>query len=221
VNSKAVENKIAITVDGQSLSVNPGSMLLEVCLDNDIYIPNLCHIEGTNHPSASCRLCFVDIEGQSQPVAACTIRINASMTVKTDTQAVRRLQRSALNMLLSVHDVACKTCPANRKCALQDIARFLKVGLKAKGLPLRLKPQDCIDDHPAIDYWPNRCVLCGQCIPACQNAHGQPLMTFAKRGFDTMIRFFTLPDKSTNESACAECAACIKVCPVAALTLRE
>lgn len=237
MTGKADKNNISIVVDGRSIAVRPGTILLEACLDNDIYIPNLCHIEGADHPAASCRLCFVEIGGQTQPVAACTVRINAPMTVNTDTQGVRRLQRSAFNLLLSVHDVACKTCPANRQCALQDIARFLKVGLKTKGVPQRLKPQECIDTHPTIDYWPNRCVLCGQCINACQNTQGQPLMTFAGRGFDTMISFYASPDKSPDTSSgtspntspdtslgdftCTHCTACIEVCPVGALTPKE
>ncbi len=221
MNTETTVNMIPLVVDDRTIEVQTGTILLQACLDNDIYIPHLCHLEGVDRPAASCRLCFVEIEGQSQPVTACTVRIEAPMTVKTDTETVRQLQRSALNLLLSVHKVACKTCPANRKCALQNIARFLKVGLKAKGLPLQLKPQDCVDTHPVIDYWPNRCVLCGQCIHACRTVNDRPLMTFAGRGFDTMVSFYASPDISSTDISCNDCAACIEVCPVGALTLRD
>ena len=218
VNTKLLGNIIPIVVDDRTIEIQPGTILLQACLDNGIYIPHLCHLEGVDRPAASCRLCFVEIEGQDQPVTACTVRIELPMSVKTDTKVVRQLQRSALNLLLSVHKVTCKTCPANQKCALQNIARFLKVGLKARGVPLQLKTQDCVDTHPVIDYWPNRCVLCGQCIHACRTANDQPLMTFAGRGFDTIISFYASPHISSTDYPCNDCTACIEVCPVGALT---
>ena len=221
MNDPTKANSISIVVDDCPIEVPTGANLLDACLENNIYIPNLCHIKDADHPSASCRICFVEIDSEPQPVTACTVSVTAPMKVTTDTEDVRRLQRAALNLLLSVHKVTCKTCPANRQCALQNIARFLKVGLKAKKVPLRLKPQDCIETHPTIDYWPNRCVLCGHCIHACQNAHGQPLMTFAGRGFDTTISFYVSHNSPAGDTSCADCAACIAVCPVSALTLRR
>jgi predicted molibdopterin-dependent oxidoreductase YjgC len=177
-------------------------------------------VETLQRPAASCRLCFVEIEGEKQPVPACTVRVNRPMAVRTDTKTVRQLQRTALNLLLSVHNVACKACPANRKCELQKIARFLRVGLKVKGLPLQLKPQGRVATHLSIDYWPNRCVLCGQCIHACRRVNDQPMMAFAGRGFDTMISFYAPADKLTTENSCRRCTACIEACPVGALTKR-
>jgi len=215
-----VKNKTTLCVDNRNIKVRTGMTLLQACLDHDIYIPHLCHVETMRRPAASCRLCFVEIEGKNQPVTACTVRIKTPITVRTDTETVRRLQRAALNLLLSVHKIACKTCPANRKCELQKIARFLKVGLKVKGLPLRLKAQDRVDTHPVIVYWPNRCVLCGQCINACRSINDRPLMAFAGRGFDTMISFYASTDMRTEKDSCTNCTACIDACPVGALTKR-
>lgn len=220
-NTQTTRNTVTLVVDDRTIEVNSGTILLQACLDNDIYIPHLCHLKDVDRPPASCRLCFVEINGQSQPVAACSVRIEEPMTVKTDTEWVRQLQRSALNLLLSVHKVACKTCPANRKCALQDIARFLKVGLKTKDLPLRLKAQECVETHPEITYWPNRCVLCGQCTHTCRTINDRPLMTFAGRGFDTVISFYDSPEMSSTDNACNDCTACIEVCPVGALTQKS
>ena len=53
------ENLITITVDGQKIKAEAGAFLLPVCLENDIYIPNLCFVEGMEEPPASCRLCLV------------------------------------------------------------------------------------------------------------------------------------------------------------------
>ena len=115
---------IKLTVDNTEIEAEPGANLLHTCLESGIYIPNLCHLKEMSPAPASCRLCFVEIEGMDPPVASCTIQIWGSMQIHTDTPAVRRLQKSALQLLLSVHDVNCKPCPANKECALHPMGRW-------------------------------------------------------------------------------------------------
>jgi NADH dehydrogenase/NADH:ubiquinone oxidoreductase subunit G len=208
---------IKLVVDDKELEVVEGTVLLDACLDQGIYIPHLCHLKGAEEPHASCRLCFVKIEGMSKPVPSCTVKAREGMVVKTDTPEVMDLQISALRFLLSVHDVDCAHCPANKQCALQDIAKFLRVGLKPKGLETYLKEPRLVQDHPLIDYYPNRCVLCARCVRTCRSKNGLPLMTFAKRGFETLISFYG----SGQRSSCEDCLACVEVCPVGALVSRS
>jgi bidirectional [NiFe] hydrogenase diaphorase subunit len=210
---------VSILVDQKKIEVQEGTPLLKACLDNGITIPHLCYLKEVDPAPASCRLCFVEIDGVDRPVAACSVPVQAAMVVRTDTPAVRRLQRTALKLLLSVHDVDCKNCPANRKCALQHLARFLKVGLKPKGLRHRLKEPPIDDRHPCLDYYLNRCVLCGRCVAVCRRASDRPELTFAKRGFDTVVSFFGRTDSVRHD--CATCRACIDTCPVAALALKD
>ena len=204
-----------IRVDNQEIEVQEGKTVLQACLDNGIYIPNLCYIESMDAPSASCRMCFVEIEGVQQPITSCTMLVKENMVVKTDTESVRKLQRTALRLLLSVHDVDCKNCHANKKCEIQNIARFLKVGLKSKNLTQHFKEPEVIQEHPLLDYYPNRCVLCGKCYHVCRSQHGRTFLTFAKRGFDTTISFFGVEDSSLLD--CYTCNACVDICPVGAL----
>lgn len=210
---------VTLLVDGREIEAKNGTTLLQACLDADIYIPNLCYLENMDAPSASCRLCFVEIEGQEKPVTSCTTVVMNDMVVKTDTPAVRRLQRTALRLLLSVHHVDCKHCRANKTCELQNIAKFLNVGLKPKPLDRYLKDTDIDLEHPFLNYYPNRCVLCGRCLHVCRNPYGQPVLTLANRGFNTVMSFYGSEDVSS--SACEDCAVCVDICPVGALVLKE
>ena len=206
-------------VDGKKIETKQETTLLQACLDNDIYIPNLCFLESMEDPSASCRMCFVEIKGEKKPITSCTVNVKDDMVVKTDTPAVRQLQRTALRLLLSVHHVDCKHCPANKKCALQRIAQFLKVGLKPKGLERHLKETEIDRNHPFLNHYPNRCVLCGKCVHICRRHHGQSVLTFAKRGFDTVISAYG--EAGASSLTCEKCDVCVKICPVGALTLKD
>jgi len=141
------------------------------------------------------------------------------MVVKTDTERVRRLQRSALRLLLSVHRVDCRNCPSNTKCVLQDLGKFLGIPLKSKKLE-HLEREITIDlTHPLFEFNPHRCILCGKCIYVCQQRNGTGLLTFAKRGFATVVACFG--DHDLNRSSCQDCHACVEVCPVSAIFLKS
>jgi bidirectional [NiFe] hydrogenase diaphorase subunit len=204
-----------LIVDGMEVEAQDGITLLQACLDKGIYIPNLCYLKEMADPPSSCRLCFVEIEGYRQPVTSCRVRIQEGMVVTTNTERVRRLQRAALELLLSVHHVDCKNCPANRRCELQRIAKHLHFGLKLKRLEKLDRELRIEEDHPYLRYVPDRCVLCGRCVFVCRERNGQPLLSFARRGLDTVISFFGQEAKAMD--ACEQCNACVEVCPVAAL----
>jgi len=206
-------------VDNKTVEANEGITLLRACLENDIYIPNLCWMKGMAEAPVSCRLCFVELEGEHQPTPSCKIKVQDDMAVRTDTPAVRRLQKTAFQLLMSAHEINCKVCPANKKCELQKIARFLKTGLKPKHLEPHLKEIPDSTPHPCLDLYVNRCVLCGRCIYTCMQKQGQSQITFAKRGIDTAISFYGASEALS--ATCSQCLGCVTVCPVGAITLKH
>ena len=96
------DKMIKLTIDNKEIKAEEGITLLQACLDNEIYVPNLCFLKEMGDPPASCRICFVEIKGEDKPVTSCTEKVNDGMVVKTDTPLVRRLQRTAFQLLLSV-----------------------------------------------------------------------------------------------------------------------
>jgi bidirectional [NiFe] hydrogenase diaphorase subunit len=210
---------VKLLVDDKEIEAKEGITVLQACLANGIYIPNLCYLESMDNPPASCRMCFVEIEGEEKPVPSCTVKVKAGMVVKTDTAPVRRLQRTAFKLLMSVHEVDCGHCPASKKCELQRIAKFLKVGLKSKNLELHLKETRVDETHPFLNYYPNRCVLCGKCIFVCREKHGSNFLAFAKRGLETVVSSYGEKDRPILP--CEKCLACVEICPVRAIALKD
>lgn len=210
---------LTLTIDGVEIRAKEGTNLLWVALDNGFYIPNLCALRNTPPPvPASCRLCFVEIEGRNAPVTACTTIVNSNMVVHLNTEKVKRVRNTAFELLLSHHPIDCAHCDKNRNCELQNIAA--RLGLKLKLKRFRQIPRALPIDttHPLFYYNPNKCVLCGRCIQICQE-QGTGAIDFAFRGIHTVVSTFA--GKPLAE-ACQEdaCLACVAVCPVGSLVFK-
>jgi len=123
---------ISLTIDDKKISCSDGKTLLWRHWRMAIYIPNLCAILGKTHPSASCRLCFVEVEGEKEPVVACTEPVKEGMVVHTRGKNALRLARTSAELILASHPVDCGHCQKNRSCELQKIANHLGIKLITK-----------------------------------------------------------------------------------------
>jgi len=211
--------EVFLTIDGKKVKAKEGEKILWVALENGIYIPNLCAIREKMQPSASCRLCFVEVEGENEPVIACTEPVREGMVVNTRGKNALRLARTAAGLLLASHPIDCGHCLKNRSCELQKIAKHLRIKLKTKRFR-RLERNLPIDESSSLFvYDPNKCVLCGKCVWVCQEKLSIGAIGFTRRGFKRMVS--TFQDKPMAETMCNQCAECVKVCPVGALTFKN
>ncbi|MDO9535796.1 MAG: 2Fe-2S iron-sulfur cluster-binding protein [Bacillota bacterium] len=206
---------ITLTIDDRKVTAPEGEKLLWVALENDIYIPNLCAIKEEGRPSASCRLCFVHVEGLPAPVTSCTQAVREGMVVKTRTPQVDRLVRTAFELLLSDHRLKCSTCPQNRSCELQKIARARGLKLKLKRFKSLGKEYPLYESPGLFTFDRSRCVLCGRCVWVDHEVAKVGAIGFARRGLKRMVTTFGNID--LDASSCTECGLCVKACPVGAL----
>ncbi|MFZ5631278.1 MAG: 2Fe-2S iron-sulfur cluster-binding protein [Bacillota bacterium] len=213
-----MSGKVKITIDGKVIEVNAGEKILWAALDNGIYIPHLCSIRENHAPFASCRLCFVEIEGYPRPVTSCTEGAAGGMVIHTRSERVDRLVRTGFEMIMSNHRTDCKACPANRSCTLQKIARERKLPLKPARLPKLDRDLPVDDTAENVLYDPNKCVLCGRCVWTCRK-NGTGTLGFARRGFDRMVTTFL--GAPLGESGCNGCTVCASACPVGALAVKK
>ncbi len=210
---------IFLTIDGKKIKAHQGEKLLWAALQNGIYIPNLCAIKEKIRPSASCRLCFVEVEGENEPIIACTETVKKGMVVNTRGKNVLRLARTSAELILASHPVDCGHCLKNRYCELQKIAKHLGIKLKTKRFR-KLERNLPIDESSSLfTYDPNKCVLCGKCVWVCQEKLGIGAIGFTRRGFKRMVS--TFQDKPIAETMCTQCIECVKVCPVGSLTFKN
>ena len=210
---------VNFTINGKKIKARQGEKVLWAALDNGIYIPNLCASRELSAPDASCRLCWVEVEGKSKPVTACTETVEEGMVVNTKGAGALRLARTALELLLASNEVDCANCPASGACELQKIAAHLKVKLKTRRFRKLLRNLAVDSSSPLFTYDPNKCVLCGQCIRVCRESLGIGALGFAHRGFNR--RMTTFGDQPMGESECVECSDCVTACPTGALCLKD
>jgi bidirectional [NiFe] hydrogenase diaphorase subunit len=206
--------EVTILINNTEIKAKSGTNLLWVALDNGFYIPNLCSIKESKKQIASCRLCFVEVKGMKSPVTSCTQTVYDGMEVQLDTIKVKRIRRTALELLLSHHHLDCANCIKNKKCELQNIAIKLKVPLKLKRFRQIVRELPLDTSHPLFYYDPNKCILCGKCIYACYEK-GEGILNFSGRGINTKVStFYNIPLSAT---ICNSCLECVRVCPVASL----
>jgi formate dehydrogenase major subunit len=116
---------IKLTIDGRELTGVEGQTILEVCRDNGIDVPTLCY-EPKLPGFGACRMCVVEIEGEDHPAISCARAAESGMVVATQTEQVRRLRRTNLELIFSDHNAYCLP-PCQNKCPSHiDIPGFLK-----------------------------------------------------------------------------------------------
>lgn len=207
---------VSIVVDGKQIQAEEGSSLLQVCLENDIYIPNLCYLQEMENPTGSCRLCLVEIEGEFKPRTSCRVKVWDGMVVKTDTPKVRQLQRIDFQLLMTAHHMDCKNCLSKRRCELQKIGKLLGVKLKDAEFDKLDRPNLAVIKHPCFDLVPSRCILCRKCLFVCGQKNPEPILKLARKGFEHVIELASSED-DPEKLPCKDCQACVKVCPVSAI----
>jgi formate dehydrogenase major subunit len=117
--------RIRIEVDGRTVEGLEGQTILEVCRDNGIEIPTLCY-EPKLPGFGACRMCVVAVEGEEHPPISCSRACEDGMKVQTQTEEIRRLRRTNLELIFSDHNAYCLP-PCQNKCPSHiDIPGFLK-----------------------------------------------------------------------------------------------
>jgi NADP-reducing hydrogenase subunit HndD len=117
-----MKDSIRVVVDGRSVRVAPGSMLLAAVGRVSRKFSALCTqpIPCLNECSG---LCVVEVEGDPKLRRACSHQVDQPLSCETYTRSLRRERRRILAALISKRQRRCPRCKSRRTCALLALAR--------------------------------------------------------------------------------------------------
>lgn len=207
-------------INGKECEFTDEPNLLEVIRKAGFDVPTFCYRPDLK-PFGSCRMCVVEVEypnGRVMVNSSCTMPPEAGIKVSTNSARVRKIRKTVLELLLANHDRECTTCDKSGNCDLQKYSE--EYGIREIRFPkLKAEKMQPIDDYnPSIKRDPNKCILCGACVRACQEFQGHAVLGFANRGSKTVVQ--PLNGKHLSEVDCVFCGQCQAVCPTGALTIK-
>ena len=206
-------SKVNIKIEGKSYQVEEGLTILEAARQCGYEIPTLCSFNHGECSRGSCRVCLVEVKGARGLVASCVYPVNEGMEVLISSPKAIEARRTSVELLLSNHSQNCQACAKNGKCELLYVAKLTRV---RENMFIGDKTETNYDAvTPAIVRDTSKCVLCGRCIERCKNAHGNGVLGFQKRGFETVVG--PAGGITLDKSPCIMCGQCVSVCPTGAL----
>jgi len=209
--SVTVRETINFTIDGKPATAPEGTIILEAAQEHGFEVTNLCYNKKLK-PFAACRTCMVEVveNGKKELVYSCTHPVSEGMEITIHTEETDRYNRANIEMLLVEHPLDCPICDKSGVCPLQDNTELLE--LQKPRFEIQRRNEPSIKSNPLIEFYLNRCIVCGLCVRACDEIQGVQALDFHQRGMKAAIG--TANDEPLD---CEFCGQCITVCPTGAL----
>jgi NADH-quinone oxidoreductase subunit G len=204
---------VTLTIDGLSVTVPKGTLIIRAAEEIGIQIPRFCD-HPLLDPVGACRQCIVEVEGQRKPVASCTATVTPDMVVHTQltSPVAEKAQRGTLELLLINHPLDCPVCDKGGECPLQNQAmsngaaesRFRDIK-RTYPKPLAISSQVLLDRE--------RCVLCARCTRFSKQVAGDPFIELFERSALEQVGIASDEPFQSYFSGNT-----VQICPVGALT---
>jgi bidirectional [NiFe] hydrogenase diaphorase subunit len=207
---------VTLTVNDELVSAQAGQPLLAVLKELGLEIPTLCHLEGLSE-RGGCRLCLVEVEGNSKLLPACVTPVQEGMVVTTHSDRLVKYRRMILELLFAERNHVCAVCVMNGRCELQANAASIGMDHVRYDYLSPDLPMDASHERFVLDH--NRCILCTRCVRVCDEIEGAHVWDVMGRGVNSRI-IADLNQPWGSSVSCTSCGKCVQVCPTGALYAR-
>lgn len=180
-----MSDPVIFTLDGKSVTAEPGETIWSVAKRQGTRIPHLCHLDKPGYrPDGNCRACMVEIEGERTLAASCIRKPTEGMTVRTGTDRADRARRMVFEMLAA--DMPSPDESPDDQSAFWQWADQMGIG-GSERLPSKFghaRHDAGIHDvtNPAIAVNLDSCIACGLCVRACREVQVNDVIGMGKRG---------------------------------------
>lgn len=211
---------VTLTIDGQSVTVPEGTLVIRAAELAGTMIPRFCD-HPLLAPVGACRQCLVDIpdagngRGFPKPQASCTIPVAEGMIVNTDNAPAAKAQAGIMEFLLINHPLDCPVCDKGGECPLQNQAMSHgRADTRFEGVKRTYPKPINVSANILLDR--ERCVLCARCTRFSDQIAGDPSLVMIERGGRQQVG--TAEDAAYDSYFSGNV---IQICPVGALTSAE
>ena len=199
-----------IIINDKEIEFKEGMTVLQACEMAGAEIPRFCYHERLSI-AGNCRMCLVEMEKSSKPIASCAMPATEGMKIKTNTEMVEKARKGVMEFLLVNHPLDCPVCDQGGECDLQDQSLYYGFdGSRFKENKRLVKDKYM---GPLIKTQMTRCIHCTRCIRFATEVAGVPELGAIGRGEDMEIT--TYLEKSMESELSGNV---IDLCPVGALT---
>jgi NADH-quinone oxidoreductase subunit G len=202
-------------IDGIPIEIEGEKNILDLVRKAGIDLPTFCYHSELSIYGA-CRMCMIETE-KGGFEAACSTPPAAGMSIKTNTERLRRYRKMILELLLANHRRDCTSCEKSGRCRLQELAERFGVGRVRFPDSARQPTYDL--SSPSIIRDESKCILCGNCVRVCNEVQAVGAIDFTSRGQATRVN--TVFGKPIEESPCVSCGQCAAACPTGALRIKS
>jgi NADH-quinone oxidoreductase chain G len=207
--------EVNVKIDGQTVSVPKGTLIVEAARKLGIEIPVYCY-HPKLAPVGACRVCVVNVEGQRRPIMpACATEVVDGMVVHTRDKAATEAREGVLELLLINHPLDCPVCDRGGECDLQDFTlRYGPEKSRFEEPKRHFEKSVQIGREVVLDR--ERCIMCMRCVRFCDEVAVEQGLTIKERGTKAEISPF--PGQSFDSQFSGNT---VEICPVGALTSKS
>jgi NADH-quinone oxidoreductase subunit G len=213
-NPNVPPDHVTIHIDGTSLVVPKGSMIIAAADKAGIALPRFCYHEKLAI-AANCRMCMVEVEMGGKPMPkpqpACATPVADGMKVSTKSAKALSAQRNVMEFLLINHPLDCPICDQGGECELQDLS--LGYGRSVSRFVERKRVIPDEDLGSLVETEMTRCIQCTRCVRFMAEVAGTYELGGMERGENLQIGTYVGKPLMSELSGNV-----IDICPVGALT---